>query len=100
MSDQRLRRVIAAVVLSTSMLLPATAWPDKQKVRFVAAKATSFGARVRAEIEAMGFDVEPADTLDDRGTLTPIAAARVVDVPPLRHVELWLVDASSGRREL
>jgi hypothetical protein len=114
----RPRRLVAAAVLSACAWLATEARADgpreagpgfgaargpietAPRILFVAPVATPFSARVRAEIEAMGFTVEPAETLDGEGPPTAVAAARVIEAPPPRRVELWIVDASRGRLTL
>jgi hypothetical protein len=90
------RRVLAALAIGAATSLPAAARAEGDRILFVAPLTSAFSARVRAEIEAMGFTVEPAPALSEEGPPTAIAAARVIEVPPPRRVELWIVDASSG----
>jgi hypothetical protein len=79
--------------------LPGEARAEGPRVLFVAPVTTPFSARVRAEIEAMGFTVEPAEALDVGAPPSAVAAARVIEAPPPRRVELWIVAAGSGRFE-
>jgi hypothetical protein len=95
-----LRRAAAALV-ALAALLPRPARAEGPRVLFVAPAPTPFSARVRAEIEAMGFEVELASELAVEGSTsssssTSIAAARVIE-GPARRVELWIVDAATGR---
>lgn len=85
---------VACVLLSTA------AHADTVKILFVAKEVTPFSARVRAEIEAMGFELVDTDVLDAQGRSATRAAAYVIETPPPRRVELWLQDPSSGRLEL
>jgi hypothetical protein len=75
--------------------LAADARAEGPPVLFVAPRATAFGARVRAEIEAMGFSIEPVEALDDAAHA--VAAARVMESPPPKRVELWIREGPSGR---
>jgi hypothetical protein len=91
------RRAITTALLACA-LVPSVARADDPRILFVARDATPFSARVRAEIEAMGFTLEPADAPD--ADPAAVAAARVVETPPPRRVELWLVDPARGRLSL
>ena len=93
-------RAIAATVLVACAWLPAAARAEGPRVLFVATAPTPFSARVRAEIEAMGFSIEPSDALGGGGAPTTVAAARVIEEPPPRRIELWIMNASGGRLEL
>lgn len=94
----RARRWPAAALLAVSVALGVAMAPEARaeggRVLFVASSSTPFSARVRAEIEAMGFEVEPAATLAEDEATTSIAAARVIESPP-RRVELWITDPST-----
>jgi len=94
-----LRRAVAAAVLCACACGAPEARADGPRILFVAPTATPFSARVRAEIEAMGFTVEPAEAVDLEGAPTAVAATRLVETPP-RRVELWIVDAARGRLAL
>ncbi|HEX3850755.1 MAG TPA: hypothetical protein VHW01_07295, partial [Polyangiaceae bacterium] len=61
---------------------------------------TPFSARVRAELESMGFDLVAVDALDEHGRSQAKAAAYVIESPPPRSVELWLENPASGLLEL
>lgn len=89
------RTTFTAGLFALAALLPRAAHAEGPKVLFVAAEPTAFGARVRAEIEAMGFEIEPETSVIESGT-SAIAAARVVERPS-RRVELWIVHAVTGR---
>lgn len=69
-------------------------------VLFVSPEKTPFSARMRGEIEAMGFEVVPTDLLEVEGNGQVCAAARVIESPLPRRVELWLRDESAGRLAL
>lgn len=76
------------------------AYADGAQILFVAREETSFSARVRAELEAMGFELIAADELDELGHSRAKAAAYVIESPPPRRVELWLENPANGRLEL
>ncbi|HKO47582.1 MAG TPA: hypothetical protein VJV79_07660 [Polyangiaceae bacterium] len=59
-----------------------------------------FSARIRAEIEAMGLQIVPADALDAEGAGEIGAAAHVIESPPPRRVELWLKNETTGQLAL
>lgn len=67
-----------------------------RRVVWVTSLVTPFGARVRAEIEDMGFEIEPAPVLPRRAAPPAVAAVRVVEDSPPRRVELWIAEAGSG----
>ncbi|HEX2671389.1 MAG TPA: hypothetical protein VHM25_10985 [Polyangiaceae bacterium] len=81
-------------------LFPGVGRAESIEVLFVAKEATPFSARVRAEIEAMGFELVSSDQLDAQGRSTAKAAAVVVETPPPRRVELWLKNPNHDRLEL
>lgn len=81
-------------------LFPNSAHAESIQVLFVAREVTPFSARVRAEIEGMGFSLVSSDELDAQGHSTAKAAAVVVEIPPPRRVELWLKNPNNGRLEL
>lgn len=89
------RLVLVAAVLAV-IAWTAEAFAESRKVLFVAAAPSPWSARVRAEIEAMGFEIEPAAALAEDAPATAIAAARVIESPS-RRVELWIADSRSGR---
>jgi hypothetical protein len=70
------------------------------KVLFVSREDTSFSARVRAELESMGFELVEGDQLDEQGRSRAPAAVYVIESPPPRRVELWLENVANGRLEL
>jgi hypothetical protein len=90
------RRVLAAFALAACAWLPGEARAEGPRVLFIAPGATPFSTRVRAEIEGMGFSVELAAVLLAEGTPTAVAAARVIEFPPPRRIELWTADPSRG----
>jgi hypothetical protein len=73
---------------------------DGARIVLVTSRATPFGARIQAEIEAMGFTVDAVDHFDDTATPAPVAAARIVADPPPGRIELWIKDPHGGRLEL
>jgi hypothetical protein len=91
-----LRSVVAAsVLLCWSFCRDARA--DTTKVLFIAQRSSPFSARLQAEIEAMGFEIVPAQAFDETAPAPAAAAVRVVEMPPPRRVELWLADGASGK---
>jgi hypothetical protein len=88
---------LAAFVLCSA--LPRDARADVRNVVFVVEQPTAFSARLRAEIETMGFEIVPATAIDG-APVRAVAAVRVIDAPEPRHVELWTVNAGTGRLEL
>ena len=91
------RRVLSGGFLLTLLALSQPVHAEAARVLFVSGEQTPFNARIRAEIESMDFQVVLADTLaDDRGAAAS-AAARVIESPPPRRIELWLRDASTGQ---
>ncbi len=100
MTIPRRRRRIPSVIAAAAFVViaalsPRRARADGPRVLFVVAEPTPFSARVRAEIEAMGFEIEPGSDVTATGT-TAIAAARVIE-SPARRIELWIVDGATGR---
>ncbi len=89
----------AIAVAALVALWPARAGAEGQRVLFVASASTPFSARVRAEIEAMGFEIEPAAELAEGDSTAAVAAARVVEGPG-RRVELWIMDPKAGHLAL
>jgi hypothetical protein len=83
---------VAAVLALSSA--PCEAAAEGHRVLFVAASTTPFSERVRAEIEAQGFELEAASAVAEDRT-SAVAAARVVE-GPARRVELWIADAETG----
>jgi hypothetical protein len=91
---------LGACLAALAALLPGAARADGPKVLFVAPEPTAFSARVRAEIEAMGFDIEPGSAeIEAISSSGSIAAARVVEHPS-RRIELWIVDPATGHLTL
>lgn len=88
------RAAVAVSIVALAALVPRAAHAEGPRVLFVASTPTPFSARVRAEIEAMGFEIAQGTELVEEST-TAIAAARVVEGPE-RRVELWIVDAATG----
>jgi hypothetical protein len=94
-----LRVVLAAgLLLCSSFCRDARA--DTKKVLFIVQRSSPFSARLHAEIEAMGFEIVPAQAFDETAPAPAAAAVRVVEMPPPRRVELWLADAASGKLSL
>lgn len=91
----RLRAAMAAAALALLALRAGEARAEGRTVLFVAPAPSPFSARVRAEIAAMGFDVEESADLISSGS-GAVAAARVIERPG-RRVELWIADALTGR---
>jgi hypothetical protein len=87
------RAALLAASIAVVAAAPRGAAAAGRKVVFVAASPTPFSARVRAEIEAMGFEVEAAADLSEEGTAA-VAAARVLED---RRVELWIANSAGGR---
>ena len=66
-------RYLLALLISFLGVLPTTpARADGIKVLFIAKEATPFSARVRAEVEAMGFELVSSDPLDEQGRISPM----------------------------
>jgi hypothetical protein len=95
----RARRWSAAASIALGGLWPGRASAEGPTVVVVAAAPTPFSARVRAEIEAMGFAIERAAVLTQEDEPRAVAAARIIE-GPVRRVELWIADASTGRLAL
>jgi hypothetical protein len=94
--------VAASLLLCSSFFHPARAaeaHAETRTVLFVVETPTAFSARLRAELEAMGFDITSAPVVDD-GVVPVIAAVRVINVPGPRRVEVWIANRSTGRLEL
>jgi hypothetical protein len=94
----RARRWLLAVAVALSAGAPCGALAEGRRVLFVTGPPSPFSARVRAEIEAMGFEIVPAAILADNGA-DAVAAARVIE-SPARRVELWITDPATGRLAL
>jgi hypothetical protein len=73
---------------------------EAAQVLFVSHEKTALSERIRAEIEAMGFQVVATDQLDPDGAPEVSAAAHVIESPPPRRIELWLRDQTTGRLAL
>jgi len=100
MNPQLARRVLSICSILTVFALSQPVRAESVRVLFVAHEQTPFSARIRAEIESMDFQVVLADTLPaDDGALAS-AAARVIESPPPRRVELWLRSESTGQLAL
>lgn len=104
-------RMMALIPMALALLVAAEARAEPRRVLFVFPRnsetslRTALAVRVRAEIEAMGFEVDAVDSLDepfDPSVTAPftVAAARVVDTPSPLRVELWLVAPDGHRFEL
>jgi len=94
------RCVLAFFSALVCTLLPSAGRAEGIEILFVAKAATPFSARVRAEIEAMGFELVSSDHVDAQGHSTAKAAAVVVETPRSRRVELWLKNPNNDRLEL
>jgi hypothetical protein len=92
---RRVRATLAAALVALAALFPRPARADGPRILFVASASTPFSARVRAEIEAMGFEIELGSEVIESGT-NAVAAARVIEGPG-RRVEIWIADAATGR---
>jgi hypothetical protein len=90
------RVVVAAALLSCSSFFH-DARADTKRVLFIVQRSTPFSARLQAEIEAMGFEIAPAEAFDQTAPAPAVAAVRVIEVPPPRRVELWLADGATGK---
>lgn len=77
-----------------------TARAQGNQVLFLAKERTDFSARVRAEIDAMGFKTVASDELDQHPPFAAVATAYVIETPPPRRIELWLPNPTSGHLEL
>jgi hypothetical protein len=86
--------VCALLMLSTS--LQGLARAEGQHVLLIAPIDNAFTARVRGEIQALGFTVDRADLLPTDNAPSVVAAARIIDAPS-RRVELWTADETGGR---
>jgi hypothetical protein len=95
---RRARRWLVAAGMAVVAWAPGGALAEGRRVLFVTGAPSPFSARVRAEIEAMGFEIVPAAILAEDGADT-VAAARVIE-GPARRVELWIPDAATGRLTL
>lgn len=73
---------------------------ETRKVLFIVQEPSAFSARLGAEIETMGFEIVPARAFDEPGLPPTVAAARVLETPPPRRVELWIAQGPDGRLEL
>jgi hypothetical protein len=91
MSLRGLVTATALSLLSAVVTFTSPSHASEKKVLFVADASSPFSARVRAEIEAMGFVVEQATSLE-QGT-SAVAAARVLEGSP-RRIELWIADTT------
>jgi hypothetical protein len=94
-----LRVVLALALLSCSSLFH-DARADTRTVLFVVQRPSPFSARLQAEIEAMGFEIAPAEAFDETAPGSAVAAVRVIEMPPPRRVELWLAEGASGKLRL
>jgi hypothetical protein len=65
-------------------------------VLLVAPTDNAFTARVRGEIQALGFTVDRAQVVPTENAPSVVAAARIIDTPS-RRVELWTLDEAGGR---
>jgi hypothetical protein len=93
-------RVVMAAALLVCWSFCDDARADTRKVLFVVQRSTPFSARLHAEIEAMGFEIVPAQAFDETAPAAALAAVRVIEIPPPRRVELWLAEAASGKLSL
>jgi hypothetical protein len=100
MSLRWAQRVALAAGLLVCSSFCQDARADTRKVLFIVQRPTPFSARLHAEIEAMGFEIVPAQAFDETAPAPALAAVRVVEIPPPRRVELWLAEAASGKLSL
>jgi hypothetical protein len=90
------RWAIGVVSLALAALAPLAARAEgTPRVVLVSASSTPFSARLRAEIEDMGFAVEPAPLLAGSAAPPTVAAVQIVDAPPPRRVRLWIAAPGS-----
>jgi hypothetical protein len=94
-----LRVVLALALLSCSSFFH-DARADTRTVLFIVQRPSPFSARLQAEIEAMGFEILPAEAFDETAPAPAVAAVRVIEMPPPRRVELWLAEGASGKLRL
>ena len=97
MSVRWLRCRLSRLVLLTLIGVSRPSSAEPARVLFVSHEQTPFSARIRGEIEAMGLSILSAEVLDVDDALGADAAARVIEYPPPRCVELWLRDERTGR---
>ena len=94
----RWRGVVVLICVVCSFAQTARA--QGNQVLFLAKERTDFSARVRAEIDAMGFETVASDELDQHPPFAAVATAYVIEAPPPRRIELWLPNPTSGHLEL
>jgi len=94
------RRSLACFAFSASMGWSPCAAAEAARVLFVSHEKTPLSERIRAELEAKGFQIVLSDELDPSGNFEVSAAAQVIETPPPRRIELWLMDQSAGRLAL
>lgn len=89
-----------AILICVVCSFARTARAQGNQVLFLAKERTDFSARVRAEIDAMGFETVASDELDQHPPFAAVATAYVIETPPPRRIELWLPNPTSGHLEL
>lgn len=94
-----IRRALFAFALALTSGVPE-ARAEPQRVQLVCPASARFRSRVRAEIEAIGLAVEDAAALDEDASPTAPAAVRVLEAPPSRRVEIWILEPARARLEL
>lgn len=94
------RRLLLLGLSLVLFVVSRRASAEPARVLFVSPERTPFSTRIQAEIATMGIEVVPAASLDAEGVPPISAAARVVESPPPRRIELWLRDEKTGRLAL
>jgi hypothetical protein len=84
--------VVVAIHVLLCSVFCRDARAEARRVLFVAERSTAFSERLRAEVEAMGFEIVRGESLDGPAPFAVVAAVRVVETPLPRRVELWLAN--------
>jgi hypothetical protein len=100
--------VVATIAVASLDPRAARAEPPRPKVAIVCARGDSFGLRVRAELESLGFDAtlvdpdaEPASRVSLEAAARRVAAiAAIRAVPSAGGVEVWIADRVTGKTVL